>query len=226
MSAYTYDMPSVDQTNPPPEVLLLLGTHCPHCPAVVSSLAELVKKGVISSLEMVNLEAKPEVAERLGVRTVPWMRIGWYELEGLRSKAELEQWVQRVGHDAGVAAYFSEILAVGKVKLALRLLEQHAEAMVAIFILLSNAEEKINVRLGVGVIIEEHAARASFKSYIPVLGGLTRHDDERVRSDACHYLALTGDEASVQYIRPLLDDVSEDVREVAKESMELLSETG
>lgn len=224
MSAYTYDMSSLKQTRSPPEVLLLLGTHCPHCPAVVSSLAELVKKGVISSVEMVNLEAKPEVAERLGVRTVPWLRIGWYELEGLRSKAELEQWVARVGSDAGMAAYFSEILAVGKVKLALRLLEQHADAMAAIFILLSDADEKINVRLGVGVIIEEHATRASFKPYIPVLGELTQHEDERVRSDAGHYLALTGDKGSVQYIRPLLDDASDDVREVARESMELLNE--
>ena len=204
---------------------MLLGTHCPHCPAVVSSLAELVKKGVISSLEMINLEQKPEVAERLGVRTVPWVRIGWYELEGLRSKAEFEQWAGRVGRDEGVAAYFSEILAVGKVKLALQMLERHPEAMDAIFMLLSDADEKINVRLGIGVIMEEHAPLAGFKPYISVLGELTQHGDERVRSDACHYLALTGDRESIKYIKPLLSDKGADVREVAEESMELLSET-
>ena len=32
---------------PAPDALLLLSTHCPHCPAVLAALADLVKQGAI-----------------------------------------------------------------------------------------------------------------------------------------------------------------------------------
>ncbi len=59
---------------------------------------------------------------------------------------------------------------------------------------------------------------------IPELGELTRHEDARVRSDACHYLSLTHDDSAKQYIVPLLDDEHDEVREVAEESLEVLNE--
>ena len=65
---------------------MLLGTHCPYCPTVLKELGELVKSGVIGKLVVVNIEQHPEVARELGVRSVPWVRIGPFELEGLRSE--------------------------------------------------------------------------------------------------------------------------------------------
>jgi thioredoxin-like negative regulator of GroEL len=206
-----------------PEALMLLGTHCPHCPVVLGALADLVKQGVIASLEVVNLEKKPDIAEQLGVRTVPWVRIGWYELEGLHSKKELLQWAEMAGTDEGAMAYFSEVLAAGQVNKVLSILKSHAELMRHMFDLLADAEAKINIRLGVGVIMEEYANTAAFAEYIPVLGELTRHADARVRSDACHYLSLTGNEAALPYINALLDDENAEVREVAEESVSEIS---
>ena len=87
----------MSESTTPPEALMLLGTSCPHCPVVLDALSELVKQGVIASLEVVNLEKKPDIAEQLGVRTVPWVRIGWYELEGLHSRAELQYWAELFG---------------------------------------------------------------------------------------------------------------------------------
>lgn len=202
-----------------PEVLMLLGTHCPHCPTVLNVLADFVKQGIIASLEVVNLEKKPEFAEQLGVRTVPWVRIGWYELEGLHSKKELQQWAELSGTDEGAIAYFSEVLAAGQVNKVLSILKSHADLMYHMFDLLADAEAKINIRLGVGVIMEEYAGDAAFAEYIPKLGELTRHPDARVRSDACHYLSLTGNENTLPYISALLDDESAEVREVAEESL-------
>ena len=44
---------------PAPDALLLISTHCPHCPAMLASLADLVKQGTIGRLEAVNLEQHP-----------------------------------------------------------------------------------------------------------------------------------------------------------------------
>ena len=212
--------------DPAPEVLMLLGTHCPHCPGVLTVLADFVKQGIISSLEVVNLEKKPGFAEQLGVRTVPWVRIGWYELEGLHSKKELQQWAELAGSSKGAIEYFSEVLAAGQVNKVLSILKTHAELMPYMFDLLADADAKINIRLGVGVIMEEYAGDAVFAQYIPKLGELTQHQDARVRSDACHYLSLTDNKAAIPYIKALLDDESAEVREVAEESMDDLNSMG
>lgn len=210
-------------SDPAPEVLMLLGTHCPHCPGVLGVLTDFVKQGIIASLEVINLEKKPEVAERLGVRTVPWVRIGWYELEGLHSKKELQQWVELAGSSKGAIAYFSEVLAAGQVNKVLSILKTHTDLMPYMFDLLADADAKINIRLGIGVVMEEFAGDAEFTQYIPKLGELTQHQDARVRSDACHYLSLTGNKAALPYVTALLEDESEEVREVARESMEDLA---
>lgn len=212
-------------SNHAPEVLMLLGTHCPHCPGVLSVLTDFVKQGIIASLEVVNLEKKPDIAEQLNVRTVPWIRIGWYELEGLHSKKELQQWAELAGSSEGAIAYFSEVLAAGQVNKVLSILRAHVELMSYMFELLADADAKINTRLGVGVIMEEYASDAEFAQYIPALGELTQHQDARVRSDACHYLSLTKNRDALSYVTVLLEDESAEVREVARESMEDLMAT-
>ena len=82
-------MSDTAENNTSPQALMLLGTHCPHCPSVLNSLSELVKQGVISRLEVVNLEQRPELGRELGVRSVPWVRIGQFELPGLHTSGRV-----------------------------------------------------------------------------------------------------------------------------------------
>ncbi len=79
----------------PPDALLFLSSHCPHCPAVLAGLSELVKRGSIGRLEVINLEQHPEAPAALQVRTVPWLRLGPYILTGARTLGELETWARR-----------------------------------------------------------------------------------------------------------------------------------
>ena len=46
----------------------------------------------------------------------------------------------------------------------------------------------------------------------------------QIRLDACHYLGLSGDPDVAEAISPLLDDDDPQVREVARETLEALSE--
>jgi thiol-disulfide isomerase/thioredoxin len=207
-----------------PEALMLLGTHCPHCPSVLSSLAELVKQGVLSKLEVVNLEQRPDVAQQLGVRSVPWVRIGPFELTGLRSLTELRQWAQTSASHQGIRDYIEAMLAEGEVERVLAMIASDTGVMERVIELLDDADAKINVRLGIGAIIEEHEGKPLLHDYIPQLGKLTQHTDPRVRGDACHYLALSHSSSAKVFIRPLLQDESADVREVAEESLHELGD--
>ncbi len=212
-------MADAEMNNFPPDVLMLLGTHCPHCPSVLGSLSELVKLGVIARLEVVNLEQRPEIGRELGVRSVPWVKIGQFELTGLHSMAELQSWAEQAGSEQGMTKYIELLLAEGEVKRVLEMIDNDHSLLHALIGLVSDADAKINARLGAGVIMEEYEGEPELLALIPELGELTRHQDARVRSDACHYLSLTHDVSVKKYIQPLLDDDHEDVREVAEESL-------
>ena len=212
-------MTDSEQHKSAPEALMLLGTQCPHCPYVLASLSDLVKKGVLSRLEVVNLEQRPDIAQELGVQSVPWVRIGQFELTGLRSKSELEEWIEKANTSAGDTKYIEELLAEGKVNQVLGMIEKDNQLLQALLQLIADGDAKINARLGVGVIIEEYEGKSELATLIPGLGELTRSEDARVRSDAAHYLSLTHDVSVKTFIEPLLEDSHAEVREVAEESL-------
>ena len=202
-----------------PEALMLLGTSCPHCPSVLRSLSELVEQGILSKLEVVNLKQRPDVAQELGVRSVPWVRIGPFELAGLRTMEELKRWAQTTATHQGIRDYLGAMLAEGEVDRVLAMIAKESTLMARVIELLDDADAKINIRLGVGAIVEEYKGTPLLQEYIPQLGKLTLHMDPRVRGDACHYLALSHSYSAKVYIQPLLEDESADVRETAEDSL-------
>jgi len=219
-------MADAEMNKSAPDALMLLGTHCPHCPAVLGSLSDLVKQGVISKLEVVNLEQRPETGRELGVRSVPWVRIGPFEFSGLHSKAELQSWAEQADSEQGITKYFEQLLGEGEVMRVLGMIGKDHGMLHALIGLVSDADAKINARVGAGVIMEDYEGKPELLALIPELGALTRHEDARVRSDASHYLSLTHDVSVRQYIEPLLRDDHEEVREVAEESLAVLIDAG
>ena len=208
----------------PPTVLMLMGTRCSYCGQMMQILAELMKAGKIGELRIVNIEEAPELAAELGVRSVPWLQIGPFELAGSRTKQELSLWLERASSFDGVTDYLEEVLAEGNIKYANKLIQRYPQALENVIDLMADPEAKINVRLGVGVIIEELAETEQFKAVIPRLIEYLSDHDARVRGDACHYLSLTKDPAYIPHIKKLLADESEEVREIAQDSLDALAE--
>jgi len=201
---------------------MLIGTQCTYCGPMMQMLAELMKDGDIAEMRIVNIEHAPELAADLGVRSVPWLQIGPFELSGSRSKQELLLWVKRASSFDGVTEYFEEVLSEGNIKYAEKLIHGYPQALENIIDLMADPEAKINVRLGVGVIIEELAESEAFKTVIPRLVDYLSSDDARIRGDACHYLSLTKDSSFIPDIERLLSDESEEVREIAQDSLDEL----
>ena len=206
-----------------PNALLLLSTHCPHCPAMLSSLADLVKQGIIGRLEAVNLEQHPEVGQALGVRSVPWVRLGKIELAGVHSKTELADWATKADSETGMADWFHLLLKEGHLPRAQALIEADAELLAAVLPIVGNIDASLNVRLGAGVLLENFAGTDTLRALLPRLGELSQHDDARIRADACHYLGLTGDTAAKPFLESRLTDEDADVREIAAESLQAIS---
>jgi thioredoxin-like negative regulator of GroEL len=208
-----------------PAVLMLMGRQCTYCGPMMQMLTELMKSGHIAELRIVDIEKVPDLARQLGVRSVPWLQIGPFELQGARSKQELLSWLERASTSAGMNDYLSEVLSEGNIEYANKLIQRYPQALKNVIELMADPEAKINVRLGVGVIIEDKAESEEFKAVIPQLLEYLASKDARIRSDACHYLSLTKDTAYIPVIEKLLSDENQEVREIAQESLDELRES-
>lgn len=107
---------------------------------------ELVKQGVIGRLEVVNITVAPERASKLKVRSVPWTRIGPFELEGLRAPAELRRWAEQAGTTAGMAEYLGELLSGGRLQGAKRLVRDDPARLPVLALLVGNPDTGIATR--------------------------------------------------------------------------------
>ena len=208
----------------PPDALLLMTSACPHCPGMLQGLGALIKGGHIGRLEVINLSLRPEAGKALGVRSVPWVRIGPYTLEGLRSQSELQQWAQRAAENAGMAAYFAELLAAGDLEKVLALVREDATRFAALLQLLADPGTALHVRVGIGAVVEDLQGSDLLRHQIEPLTQLTQHADARIRSEACHYLALTRAPQALAAVRDLLNDPDPQVRDVAQDSVAILEQ--
>jgi thioredoxin-like negative regulator of GroEL len=205
-----------------PDALLLVVATCPHCPAVLASLAAMAKDGILGRLEVINVGVHPEVAETLGVRSLPWVRIGPFELAGLRSRAELEEWAGRaIASDdgEGMADYFHALLKDGELAKVRAMIEARPELLAALLPIVANPEASINVRIGASVIFEGQAGAAALRALLPQLAELAAHGDARVRADACFYLGLSRMATARPALQACLSDADAEVREIAAEAL-------
>jgi len=206
-----------------PDALLLLTSTCPYCPAVLAALNDLVKSGDIGRLEVVNIGAHPDIAQRYGVRTVPWVRLGPFELEGLRSPAELKQWVERAGTPEGLAEYFHELLKEGALPKVSAQAARDPAVLDALLRLLGDTDTELTVRIGINAIFEGLEGSPALQRTVEALIALSTHRDAHVRGDAAHLLSLTHVPAVQPHLQRLLSDTVADVREIAREGIEHLA---
>ena len=207
-----------------PDALLLIAPGCPHCPVVLDGLATLVKEAVIGRLEVVNIAVQPDRAAALGVRSVPWARIGPFDLEGLRSVEELRRWAKQAGSEQGMAVYFNELLKSGQLQKVEDRVREQPEYLHVLPGLLGDQETSINTRIGIMAVFEGLEGSGLGASIVNQLGALTTSTDARVRNDACYALSLTESANALPFLQACLADPDSQVREVAQEAIEALED--
>jgi len=206
--------------SPLPSALLLITSHCPHCPSMLQSLSELIKEGALAHLEVVNIELDPQRASELNVRTVPWLRLGKIELMGLKSKSEIQQWI---APPEDMSAYFEELMTSGEISKVQQMVEEKPEYIKTLFSIMADEHSGLSARIGVGAIIEQLEGSQILINNIDDLGNYCRNPLPRIRNDACYYLGLSHHPDARKYLHPLLDDEDYEVKEVARESLDSIT---
>ena len=203
-----------------PSALLLIASSCPHCPSVLQSLSELVKEAKLASLEIVNIVAAPERAKELNVRSVPWVKLGEFELVGMKSKTELEQWISKANNPEDMRDYFEELMTSGEIAKVQEMVEQNPQHIQSLLDIMSSDQSGLSARVGVGAVFEHISGSDALVNAIDTLGTYCQNPNARIRNDACYYLGLSLHQNAKKYIQPLLDDKDPDVRECAADALE------
>lgn len=207
-----------------PGAMLLVSTHCPHCHNLTTLLNERKETGALEKLDVINVDHSPEVAQQYGVRSVPWLQLGKFIFDGAMTPAELDRWIVHAKNGNGQSDYIAYLLERGKLEMAIEWIEKGEATLNTVVPLLEDVDAKMNVRVGVGAILEHFEGSQSIREIIPELIGLMQNDHPTIRTDACHYLSLTGSMDVIESLKKMLDDNDEQVRQVARESIVTLKE--
>jgi len=204
---------------PLPDVLLFTTPACPHCPGVKQALGILEKEGLIASIEVVDLAAHPERAQALGVKSVPWFRIGELEFEGAMTLGELRTWALRAASAAGLKDYFFELLKSGRRGKVEDMIRADPQRSVALVDLMRDPEASMAIRLGIGAVLEEFQGSANAAPMVPKLAEILHDPEPRNRADAAHFLSLIRDAEALKLLRDCLNHPDPEVREIAYDAL-------
>ncbi len=202
-----------------PDAELMIASGCTHCPVVLAGLAELIKAGKIGRLEVINIAQHPEIAEQRGVRGVPWIRIGPFELSGAHSRSELEQLARRAGSPAGMQHYLREGLESGELDRIIGACRRSPQLLPSLLALADDVETPFAVRIGVGAVLEDLATDGLLSGLVAELDQLATSPSPQIRADAAHFLGLTGSDEARAPLQRLAGDGDSQVREIAAESL-------
>ena len=195
---------------------------CAHCPVVLEALGRLLKEGGLGRLEVVNVAAHPEVARAAGTRSVPWTRIGPFELHGLYGLGELAGWARHAAAGTGMAEYLAHLLEHRQLDRAVAIARREPGALAALLRLAGSLETPMGVRIGISAVVEELRGTSALHDALPALIDLAASPEAQVRADAAHFLGLCGIEAARHHLERLLVDTGAEVREIAAESLALV----
>lgn len=206
----------------PPKATFLLGSHCPHCPTVLQHLSDLVKKGDLSQLSVINIEVAPELARNYGVRSVPWIKIGDYILTGLQPLDALKQRIEWSNNKNKLLGKFDALLSTGKAQQVTDAIKEDEQRFDVIMQLLADPATILSTRIGIGVVMEDFEGTELLASQLEALAALLNATDSRVRADAAHYLSLTHSKDAIPYLEKHRNDEDAEVSEVVEDSLIML----
>lgn len=204
------------------DATLLMAPGCSHCPVVMEALTRLIKAGKLGRLEIINVAQHPSAGTAAGVRSVPWTRIGPFELDGLHSYDELRRWTEHAAANSGFDVYYSHLLETRRLDKVITLVREQPATLRDLIRLLATLETPMGVRIGVGAVLEELAESELLNTVVSELVALTRAADPQIRADGCHYLSLSNSPEALTAVQLLLKDEDSEVRQIAVESLKVL----
>lgn len=198
---------------------LLIAPGCPHCPAVLAALCDMVKQGVIGQLLVTNVARHPAAAAQRNARSVPWIRIGPFEVSGAHTAAELRALAERAGNPDARQQFLREQLEAGQLDDVINACRRSPALLPSLLRLAGDLDTPFAVRIGVGAVLEDLAGEDLLQPVTAQLIALSTNEAPQIRADAAHYLGLIDDPQAGHRLRELIEDSNAEVRDIAAESL-------
>lgn len=204
------------------EVILIIASNCSHCQQVLTAISELVKAADIGALKVINITSAPSRAQEYNIRSVPFIKIGPFELFGAHTKDELIQWINRLDNPNGMQEYFNELFYQGELDKAYEMVQKDENLLTDIINMTAKTDTPLGSRIGISAIFEQLQGDIKLARHIHELADLTDSETISVRVDAAHYLGLTENIKAIPWLEKLLNDENHEVIETAEEAISMI----
>lgn len=199
--------------------LLLTAPGCVHCAALKKILEKLLQEQLIARLEIIDVAAKPKIAEQYRIKSVPWLQINSLQFQGGMTEKELRELIAQIKSQQSNTYLLKHLLQTGELNQVLEHIEKKPALIVDLLPLIAEPELDMKVRLGISAVFEEFQGREILKNIVQPLAELARNESAQIRADVAHYLALTESTAALPYLQQLTQDPDKEVKEIADEAL-------
>ena len=216
------------KTSTPSSAELFIATGCRHCPVVLKELSEQLKKGEISSLKTTNIAVDNKRAEELNIRSVPWFSLSnknsFMVFSGDHTAKEIQQWLVTSQTENGMQKYIEEYLSNGQLMTITQAIQISPEIFSHVMTMIKDEETSMDIRIGLDVLIENFSASEILQRYSGELKEIASSDNVRLKIDALHYIALTGDVKNKDFLQEKTQNADKQIKDAAIEALETLDE--
>lgn len=216
------------KTSTPSSAELFIATGCRHCPIVLNKLSEQLKKGELSSLKITNIAVDNKRAEELNVRSVPWFSLSnknsFMVFSGAHTAKEIQQWLITSQTENGMQKYIEQHLASGEIMTIVQAIQINPEIFSHVLTMIEDEETSMDIRIGLDVLIENFSASETLQKYTHELKVIASSDNLRLKIDALHYIALTGDIKNKDFLQGKTKDADMQIKDAAIEALETLDD--
>ena len=209
-------------------VELFIATGCHHCPAVLNTLNEQLKKGNIASLKSTNIAVDNARAEELNIRSVPWFSLSsnnsYMIFSGQYSEKEIQHSLSAYQEKDGMQEYIKDFLSSGQLPIIIQAIKIKPEIFSHVISMITDEETSMDIRIGLDVLIENFSSSKILQQHSEALKDIVLSDNTRLKIDALHYLALTGDIKNKPFLEERENENNVQVKEATIEALETLND--
>jgi thiol-disulfide isomerase/thioredoxin len=198
------------------EIKVFVSPFCPHCAKVIENVNSLAVENPNVKVEIIDVSAYPELAEKYGITSAPTTIINdSVRLIGYISKEEVVKWIEKAEDKK---EYFVKLIKDGRLDELLDSIKDEKDLGIVVDLLAYN---DFMVRLGAMVVLEEvfKIIPSIVKAVKDKIRKLLKHDDKRIVQDVAMLLGEIGDEEDIEFLKDLVKAGGE-VKLSAEEAME------
>jgi len=206
-----------------PGLKVLVAPGCPNCPNAVRTAVELLTRGLVAYLHVVDVTAFQEEVEELGVTSVPVTALEGLVLTGVRSAGELAGLLRSWGTPAWTEHVLASHLDEARVEAAASLLVDGSgvTAFSALW-----ARSSLATRLGLMLAAQTALERAprALDGTVATLVPLLESGETALRGDTAELLGWIGHPSAVSALHRLANDPDPELAGAAAEALENLTQ--